>query len=126
VALDRREVPPPGGRRPFSIPDSTKVLGVVPDRQLVLAARARPLVSAVVTFTLVSDGTHCVVTFQEEPAQKIIGNIVRPLLDPITHMRNHVSLKRLDAFLRARKGADEPAVDLRDSRSTSGEPPLRV
>jgi hypothetical protein len=75
------------------------VLAAVPDRQLVLAVRARPLVSAVATFTLVSDGSHCVVQFEEEPAVRLVGNIARPVLDPITHVRNHMSLKRLAHYV---------------------------
>jgi uncharacterized protein YndB with AHSA1/START domain len=90
------------GLGPLSIPDSTKVIEVVPDRQLVLAVRARPFVSAVATFTLVSDGRRCVVSFEEEPAVRFLGNVVRPLLDPMTHVRNHVSLKRLDRYLGTR------------------------
>jgi uncharacterized protein YndB with AHSA1/START domain len=90
------------GAGPLTIPDSTKVLAAVADRQLVLAVRARPLVSAVATFTLVSDGAHCVVQFEEEPAQRLIGNIARPVLDPITHARNHESLKRLADYVTTR------------------------
>jgi len=90
------------GAGPLSIADSTKVLEAEPDRRLVLAVRARPLVSAVATFTLVGDGARCAVQFEEEPAQRLIGNIARPVLDPITHVRNHLSLKRLDRYVATR------------------------
>ncbi len=83
------------GVGPFTISDSTKVLAVEQNRLLRLAVRARPLVSAVVTFTLLGDGDRCVVSFEEEPAPRAIGNLVRPVLDPVTHVRNHLSLKRL-------------------------------
>ena len=56
------------GIGPFTISDSSKVLAIEPDRLLRLAVRARPLVSAVVTFTVVGDEERCVVTFEEEPA----------------------------------------------------------
>lgn len=85
----------------LSIADSTKVIATEPDRRLVLAVRARPLISAVATFSLVSDGAVCVVSFEEEPSVRLIGNIVRPVLDPITHVRNHQSLKRLADFVHA-------------------------
>ena len=38
------------------------------DRMLRLAVRARPLISAVATFTVVGDGDRCVLSFEEEPA----------------------------------------------------------
>lgn len=88
------------GIRPFTIPDSSEVKAIEYDRMLRLAVRARPLLSAVVTFSLVGDGDRCVITFEEEPAVRLIGNLVRPVLDPVTHVRNHLSLKRLDDLVR--------------------------
>ncbi len=79
----------------LTIPDSTELLEAQPDRLLRLAVRARPLISAIVTFTLVGDQDRCMVAFQEEPAHPVIGNLVRPVLDPATHVRNHRSLRRL-------------------------------
>ncbi len=83
------------GVGPLTIPDNTEVLAVEPDHLLRLAVRARPFVSAVVTFRLLGEDDRCVVTFEEEPAHRLIGNLVRPVLDPITHVRNHRSLRRL-------------------------------
>ena len=40
------------GLRPLTISDNSEVLAVEPDRLLRLAVRARPLISAVVTFTV--------------------------------------------------------------------------
>lgn len=111
-AADMRGVdddwPQPGSRfhhrvgfRPFTLADSTELLAVEPDRLLRLGVRARPLISAIATFTLLGDGSRCVVTLEEEPAPRSIGNVLRPVLDPLTHLRNHQSLKQLDRFLRA-------------------------
>ena len=83
------------GLGPLTIADSTELLELEPDRLLRLAVRARPLVSAIVTFTVLGQGDRCVVGFEEEPGPRAIGNLVRPLLDPVTHVRNHLSLKRL-------------------------------
>ncbi|MGZ4681205.1 MAG: SRPBCC family protein [Acidimicrobiales bacterium] len=88
------------GFKPFTIPDSSLVQAIEYDRMLRLAVRARPLLSAVVTFSLVGDDDRCVITFEEEPAVRLIGNLVRPVLDPVTHVRNHLSLKRLDDLIR--------------------------
>lgn len=90
------------GVRPFTIADSTELRANEPPRMLRLAVRARPLVSAVVTFQVVGDAERCVVTMEEEPAVRAIGTMVRPLMDPLTHVRNHLSLKRLDTFLHDR------------------------
>ena len=87
------------GVRPLTIADNSEVLAIEPDRLLRLAVRARPLISAVVTFTLLGQGRRCVVSFEEEPGPRAVGKLVRPIFDPITHVRNHTSLKRLDAFM---------------------------
>ena len=87
------------GVAPLTLADSSELLAHEPPRLLRLAVRARPLISAVVTFQLVGDAERCVVTMEEEPAVRAIGNIVRPVMDPLTHLRNHLSLKRLDQFL---------------------------
>jgi uncharacterized protein YndB with AHSA1/START domain len=83
------------GLGPFRVADSTKVVEVEPDRLLRLAVRARPFVSAIATFTLVGDDERCAVALQEEPAVRVVGTVVRPVMDPVTHVRNHLSLKRL-------------------------------
>jgi len=101
--------PAPGSRfhhrvgvGPLSIPDHTEVLACDDEAMLCLRVRARPLIAAVVTFHVVGDrdGDHCVVTMEEEPARRVIGNLVRPVLDPTIHVRNHRSLRRLDALVR--------------------------
>lgn len=83
------------GLGPLSLPDHSEVLAIDPGRLLRLAVRARPFVSAVATFTLVSDVTATVVSLEEEPRARSIGNVVRPIMDPSIHVRNHRSLRRL-------------------------------
>ena len=39
-----------------------------------------------------------------EPALRTIGNLVRPLMDPATHVRNHRSLRRLAQVIEQRDG----------------------
>ena len=104
--------PSPGSRfhhtvgvRPFALMDHTEVRDVEPDRSLSLSVRARPLVAAEVEFRIIGDGDRCVVTFEEEPTLRVIGNLARPLMDPMTHVRNHRSLRRLEqVVLRRRAG----------------------
>jgi uncharacterized protein YndB with AHSA1/START domain len=106
--------PKPGSRfhhrvgiGPLTISDSTVAIAVEPGSMLRLRVRARPLVTAEVTFRVIGDGDRCVVTMEEEPTRRLIGNLVRPVLDPVTHVRNHRSLRRLGKFVR-------------DHRSTQG------
>ena len=90
------------GVGPFAIPDDTEVEAMIPGRLLRLRVRARPLVLATASFELIESGSRCVVMLEEEPKLRLIGNIARPLLDPITHMRNHASLRRLADFVEQR------------------------
>ena len=68
---------------------------------MALRIRATFAVQAIARFELQDDpggtGTH--VRFEEEPARRLIGNLMRPVLDPLTHGRNAASLRRLDSFL---------------------------
>ncbi len=89
----------------FVVPDRSEVLAIEPHRLLQLAVKARPFVSAVARFELVCDGERTVVSLEEEPSVRVVGNIVRPLLDPTTHVRNHRSLRRLDALVTDRRGS---------------------
>lgn len=99
------------GVKPFVLADSTEVLEVEPNRRLRLHVRARPFVSAVATFTITGGVGGCVVCIQEEPALRFIGNLVRPLLDPVIHVRNHRSLRRLEIVLRERGVGTAPPLD---------------
>ena len=112
-ASDIREVdanfPSPGakfhhmvGVKPFVIPDSTEVIDVEPDRRLKLRVRTRPFVVAEATFELVGNDDRCVVTLTEVPAFRPLADVVRPLVDPVLHARNHRSLARLDDYVSRR------------------------
>src|SRR5262245_45007304 len=79
------------GRWPLRISDSSKVLAIEPGRMLRLAVRARPLIRAIATFRVIGDGASTVVTLEEEPELRLVGNLVRVVMDPLTHVRNHIS-----------------------------------
>jgi uncharacterized protein YndB with AHSA1/START domain len=103
--------PEPGSRfyhrvgiGPMTIPDHTEALAVEPGSMLRLRVRARPFIAGVVTFRVIGDGDRCVVTMEEEPARRVIGNLVRPVLDPVTHVRNHRSLRRLGELVGRQRG----------------------
>jgi hypothetical protein len=91
------------GVGPLAIADHTELLAIEPGSELTLRVRARPLIAAVVRFHVVGDDRRCVVTMEEEPDQRVIGNLVRPVMDPVIHVRNHRSLRRLEAVVRSRR-----------------------
>ena len=84
------------GFGPLRLTDSSEVLQIDESAMMLrLKVRARPLISAVATFRVIGTDTRCVITLEEEPASRAIGDFVRPVMDPATHVRNHRSLRRL-------------------------------
>jgi hypothetical protein len=86
----------------LTLSDCTEVLELEPPVMLRLRVRARPFIAGVVTFRVIGDRERCVVAMEEEPARRVIGNLVRPVMDPATHVRNHRSLRRLSASVAER------------------------
>lgn len=83
------------GFGPLKVDDRSQVLEIDPPRRLVLLVKATPLVLGKVTFSVEPDGAGgSVLTLEEGPAVPA-GNLLRPLLDPLTHARNKKSLQRL-------------------------------
>jgi uncharacterized protein YndB with AHSA1/START domain len=105
------------GVGPIRIADATEVLDIEPDALLRLRVRARPLIAAVVTFRVVGADHTCVVSIEEEPALRTIGNIVRPVMDPAIHVRNHRSLGRLAAVVEGQRQSVGPSGGPTISRS---------
>lgn len=104
------EWPEPGSRfhhsvgvPPFTISDSSEVVEIEPGRLLRLKVRARPLIQAMATFRLLGDGARTVVSFEEEPAPGVLGLLARPLVDPLVHVRNQESLRRLAAYIESQE-----------------------
>lgn len=88
------------GVPPLVMADDTTVMDIEPNRSLVLHVKARPFVSGRVTFRITGDGDDgCVLSLEEEPEVRTIGNLVRPLMDPLTHIRNQRSLERMEPLV---------------------------
>lgn len=107
--------PAPGSRfhhrvgvGPVSLPDHSTVLDFEPDRMLRLMVKARPFLSAVVTFRVTGDHERCVVTLEERMANRIIRYVARLVADPLIHVRNHHSLKQLGRVVEARTAKVPP------------------
>ncbi|HSL59904.1 MAG TPA: SRPBCC family protein [Acidimicrobiales bacterium] len=90
---------------PVHIHDRTELVAIDRPRMLRLSVRATALVRATVTITVRGDERSSIVCMEEEPAHRVIGRVVRPVLDPATHLRNHASLRRLAALVQERTSA---------------------
>ena len=102
--------PTPGSRfhhvvrfGPIRVADTTEVLDVENGAMLRLKVRARPWISAIATFRTIGADHTCVITFEEEPAVRTVGTLVRPFMDPATHVRNHRSLRLLAGVIEERR-----------------------
>jgi len=101
------------GIGPFQIRDHSIALDLEHGTMLRLKVNARPPVSAIATFRVIGNDTRCVVTLEEEPALRLIGNLVRPVLDPMTHVRNHRSLRRLATLIESRRSQHQSRSPIR-------------
>jgi uncharacterized protein YndB with AHSA1/START domain len=98
------------GWGPMRIADSTEVVDIEPGALLRLKVRARPWISAIATFRTIGSDQTCVVSLEEEPAVKTIGTLVRPVMDPVTHLRNHRSLRLLAGVIEERSSRQSANV----------------
>jgi uncharacterized protein YndB with AHSA1/START domain len=98
------------GAWPLTIGDRSRVIEVDHGRMLRLDVRARPFIRAVATFRLVGDGDVTMVSLEEGPQKSVLGRILRPILDPLTHIRNHTSLRRLADYIEDGAGATHPVA----------------
>jgi uncharacterized protein YndB with AHSA1/START domain len=88
---------------PLTVADLTKVIDIEKPHRLSLEVRARPLGRGRATFTLHAttgaNGTETVVELNEVPIGRLAPT--RPLVDPLTVMRNRKSLAQLADYLRS-------------------------
>jgi uncharacterized protein YndB with AHSA1/START domain len=94
---------------PLKVADLTKVIDIEAPSRLSLEVRARPLGRGRATFTLDAagaDGTGTVVELDEVPIG-LLGP-TRPLVDPLTAIRNRKSLAQLADLLRTGRSHRAP------------------
>jgi uncharacterized protein YndB with AHSA1/START domain len=84
------------GVGPLKINDHTEVLAVDPGRRLELQAKARPLGTAHVDLRLERRGDATLVTMVEEAGDPLSKLVFNRLTDPLAHLRNKESLRRLE------------------------------
>lgn len=85
------------GEGPLTLKDNTQCLEVDAPTRIVLEARARPLGRARVDIRLeqVDGGTQ--VVMEEEATSPPLMKLLNPVFDPLVHLRNVESLRRLTA-----------------------------
>ena len=66
-----------------------------------LEVRATPAVRGLVRFDLegAEQGRATVVEMSEEPLYRKLGDLLRPILDPLTHLRNKRSLVKFEQLV---------------------------
>lgn len=99
------------GAGPTHVNDKTVVLECEPPRRLVLEARAFPVGSAWVEFTLspAATGTH--VVMDERPLRPLAFRLTVPLIAGPTVVRNAVTLRRLGDVARRRAAVGRQGIE---------------
>ena len=110
------------GFGPLKINDRSKILEIDAPRRLVLHVRATPAVQGIVTFTVEPTAEGSILWLEEGPALKI-GQLLRPVLDPATHVRNKASLQNLADLMerdedKAEAGTEEKAEAVAKGKAT--------
>lgn len=95
------------GMGPLTIADSTKVVSIDENRELVLEARARPAGIVHVRFVVERRGEGSVLRIHELPKRGLVAAAWNPAFQVMIHMRNKESLRRLKNFIE--DGDQEPA-----------------
>jgi uncharacterized protein YndB with AHSA1/START domain len=100
---------------PFTLSDNSEVVQCEPPRLLKLLVKARPFSRAYVTLRLkpVDGGTQLGMDeFAADARSRLFFN---PLTDPLIHMRNSVSLRRLKALSEGKESIPDGYLPSRDS-----------
>jgi uncharacterized protein YndB with AHSA1/START domain len=92
------------GIPPLLLRDHTEVLECRPPTWLVLRAKARPLATARIELTLAPQGTGTRVELAESAGDPLSRWAMNRFSDPLIHLRNAESLRRLRRLSEARRG----------------------
>jgi uncharacterized protein YndB with AHSA1/START domain len=83
---------------PFTLADNSEVVQCEPPRLLKLLVKARPLSRAYVTLSLSPHNGGTQLSMEEVAADVRSRLFFNPITDPLIHLRNNVSLRRLKAL----------------------------
>jgi Polyketide cyclase / dehydrase and lipid transport len=107
------------GFGPLKVNDRSKILEIDPPRLLKLHVRATPATQGIVTFTVEPTAEGSVLWLEEGPALRL-GETLRPVLDPITHVRNKASLRNLSELMQRDQGKTDADAKAKARGATSG------
>lgn len=82
--------------------DRSEMLEKEDRRRVVLKVFARPILVAIVSLDLASEGSGTRFSITEEPAPGTAMRRIRYLLDPLVHLRNAIGLKRFKKLVEER------------------------
>ncbi|MBK5222097.1 MAG: SRPBCC family protein [Acidimicrobiia bacterium] len=93
------------GLWPLHLKDYTESVQVDSPHTFRLLVKARPLVRALVTFTVHGTDDESILAVEEHPQFGPADIVLQPLTDPLIHLRNQASLRRLAALIAERHDA---------------------
>lgn len=102
---------------PFTLADNSEVVQCEPSRLLKLLVKARPFSRAYVTLTLKSSDGGTRLSMDEFAADTRSRLFFNPLTDPLVHLRNNVSLRRLKALSEGNEPIPDGYLPSRDSEA---------
>lgn len=97
------------GYGPLRKDDQTEVLAVDPERRLELRAHAWPAGTVKITITLHDEPGGTRVAIEEYPDQGLARTLHTPLSDLLVHVRNRLTLRRLEELAAGRLSGRSPA-----------------
>jgi uncharacterized protein YndB with AHSA1/START domain len=92
------------GVPPFLLNDHTEVLELQAPTRLVLRAKTRPLATARIELRLTADGDGTHLVMLEGAGDLPSRLLLNPLTDPLIHVRNTHSLRRLSRLCEQHRG----------------------
>jgi uncharacterized protein YndB with AHSA1/START domain len=102
---------------PFTLADNSEVVECEPPRLLKLLVKARPFSRAYVTLTLKPSNGGTQLSMDEFAADSRSRLFFNRLSDPLIHLRNNVSLRRLKALSEGNEPIPQGYLPPRDSEA---------
>jgi carbon monoxide dehydrogenase subunit G len=102
---------------PLTLSDNSEVVQCDPPRLLKMVVKARPFSRAFVTLKLEPSGDGTLLSMDEYAADARSCILLNPLSDPLVHLRNNVSLRRLRALSEGKEPIPGGALPSRDSQA---------
>jgi uncharacterized protein YndB with AHSA1/START domain len=102
---------------PFTLSDNSEVVQCEPPRLLKLLVKARPFSRAYVTLNLKPSSGGTRLSMDEFAADTRSRLFFNPLTDPLVHLRNNVSLRRLKALSEGKEPIPDGYLPSREDKA---------